>query len=89
MTSASDSRGHAPSQPRFIDVLPTQHARDCLTAWRAARQGETLPSLWDFAPQRLPPAALPWLLIHRLRRDGGLVYGPAGNELIRWFGENP
>jgi PAS domain-containing protein len=89
MPSASDSRGLAPSRPRFIDALPTQSARDCLAAWRAARHGEMLPDLWDFAPHRLPPALLPWVLIHRLRRDGELVYGLAGDELIRWFGENP
>jgi hypothetical protein len=89
MPSASDSRGHAPSHRRFIDALPTQEARDSLFAWRSARRGETLPNLWDFAPHRLPPALLPWILLHRLRRDGELVYGLAGDELIRWFGENP
>ena len=84
---ANDSRACPP--PRFIDALPSPQARDCLAAWRAARHGETLPSLWDFAPHRLPAAVLPWLLIHRQRRDGELVYGLAGDELIRRFGENP
>jgi hypothetical protein len=48
-----------------------------------------LPALWDFAPHGLPPAVLPWLLMHRQRRDGELVYGLAGDELTRWMGENP
>jgi len=69
--------------------MPTQAARDCLAAWRAARHGATLPNLWDFAPHALPPAVLPWLLIHRQRRDGEFVYGLAGDELVRRFGENP
>lgn len=69
--------------------MPTQAARDCLAVWRAARQGKALPDLWDFAPHALPAAVLPWLLIHRQRRDGELVYGLAGDELIRRFGENP
>jgi hypothetical protein len=76
-------------QLRFIDALPSPVARDCLSAWRVARQGEALPALWSFAPHRLPPAILPWLLIHRQRTDGSFVYGLAGDELIRWFGENP
>ena len=60
-----------------------------MAAWRSARQGETPPALWDFAPHGLPPAVLPWLLIYRERRGGELVYGLAGDELIRWMGENP
>lgn len=84
-----DATGPEASQPRFIEALPLQLARDCLNVWRDARQGEALPALWDFAPHRLPPAILPWLLIHRQRIDGSFVYGLAGDELIRWFGENP
>jgi hypothetical protein len=78
-----------PSPPRFVDMLPSQLARDCLAAWCRARTGDALPTLWDFAPHKLPPAVLPWLLLHRLRASGDLVYGLAGEELIRWFGENP
>lgn len=84
-----DATGPEPSRLRFIDALPGQLAHDCLSVWRDARQGDALPALWDFAPHRLPPAVLPWLLIHRQRTDGAFVYGLAGDELIRWFGENP
>jgi hypothetical protein len=89
ISSSSGTSGRAPPQPPFIDTLPSPLARDCLAAWRSARHGETLPALWDFAPHGLPPAVLPWLLIHRQRRDGELVYGLAGDELIHWMGENP
>jgi hypothetical protein len=84
-----DATGSEPSQLPFIDALPLQLARDCLTVWRDARQGDTLPALRNFAPHLLPPTLLPWLLIHRQRVDGAFVYGLAGDELIRWFGENP
>jgi hypothetical protein len=84
-----ESQARAARQPRFADAMPTQAARDCLAVWRAARHGNTLPDLWDFAPHAMPAAVLPWLLIHRQRRDGELVYGLAGDELVRRFGENP
>lgn len=77
------------SERQFVDILPSQAARDCLVAWRDARQGDMLPALWSFAPHLLPAAVLPWLLIHRRRTNGEFVYGLAGDELIRWFGENP
>jgi hypothetical protein len=88
-TIPSDRKSRERPPQRFADLLPSQLARDCLAAWRTARRGETLPDLWDFAPHALPAAVLPWLLIHRQRRDGELVYGLAGDELIRRFGENP
>ena len=75
--------------PGFADLLPSQSARDCLLAWRRARRDDLLPALGDFAPQGLPAAVLPWLLIHRLRADGELVFGVVGEELVRWFGKNP
>jgi len=82
-----------PEQPssgtRFADCLPTRHARDCFEAWRRARRGDAPPALHDFAPFRLPKPVLPWLLIHRLRPDGSIVYGLAGSELTHWFGETP
>ena len=73
----------------FVDVLPSQAARDCFAAWRKARRDAVLPVRGEFAPLRLPAAVLPWLLIHRLQADGTLVYGLAGEEVTRWFGENP
>lgn len=88
-TIPSDRESRERTSQGFADLLPSQLARDCLAAWRTARRGETLPDLWDFAPHALPAAVLPWLLIHRQRRDGELVYGLAGDELIRRFGENP
>jgi hypothetical protein len=75
--------------PHFIDALPSQLARDCFIVWRNARQGGVVPSLWDFAPTRLPPPVLPFILIERLRADGEFIYGLAGEEVVRWFGENP
>ncbi len=79
----------AEDRRRFADILPLPAARDAFAAWRRARRGDSLPALFDFAPHRLPPSVLPWVLIQRLRHDGELVYGLAGDELIRLFGENP
>jgi hypothetical protein len=73
----------------FMDVLPSQLARDCFVAWRNARREGLLPILADFAPLRLPKSVLPWVLIHRLQADGTLVYGLAGQQLTHWFGETP
>lgn len=85
----ASSLANSSAPPRFIDVLPSQLARDCFVIWRAARAKNQPPLLHDFAPVVLPAAALPWLLLHRLRPDGTHVYGLAGEELVRWFGENP
>jgi hypothetical protein len=84
MSPAIDRRAEG-----LLDVLPSRLARDCFDAWRHARHGNPLPALKDFAPLALPAAALPWLLIHRLRADGALVYGLAGEELVQLFGANP
>jgi hypothetical protein len=73
----------------FLGALPNQAARDCFAAWRKVRASEILPLLRDFAPQGLPPAVIPWILVHRLRPDDAIVYGLVGEELIRLFGYNP
>lgn len=73
----------------FVDRLPTPAARDCFAAWLAARRSDGPPALHDFAPHRLPPAVLPWVMLQRRLADGSIIYGLAGEELTRWFGENP
>jgi hypothetical protein len=78
-----------PKPAGFLGALPSREARDCFLAWRKARGGATLPLLRDFAPQELPPAVLPWVLIHRLWPDAEPVYGLVGEEVVRWFGRNP
>lgn len=83
------AREDGPDGPQFIDMLPTPQARDSFEAWRRARPPGGMPALHDFAPFRLPKPVLPWLLIHRLRPDGSIVYGLAGAELTHWFGETP
>jgi hypothetical protein len=73
-----------------LDALPVQRARDCFLAWRRARREEAAPHLSDFAPHRLPPQTMPWVLIHRERADDKeIVYGLTGEELVFLFGENP
>lgn len=74
---------------QFVDSLPSGLARRSFEAWIRARNGRTLPELSDFAPHDLPPAVWPWLLIHRLRSDGSLVYGLAGEALVSWFDGYP
>jgi len=82
------ANGDSVGSGRFVDHLPEQ-GRRCFAAWLASRPTIGLPALHAFAPHRLPPAVVPWLLVHRLRPDGELVYGLAGDELTRWFGETP
>lgn len=74
---------------RFLDLLPTDEVRAVYRAWLGARTGAGLPRLSDFAPIKLPPRLIPWILVYHLRRDGELVYGLAGDELVRLFHENP
>lgn len=76
----------------FADRLPADQARRAFHAWsvaRAARSTEGRPELGDFAPQRLPPECLPWLMIHRENADGEIVYGLVGEELTHLFRGNP
>jgi hypothetical protein len=90
MTQPRHEDGASPEERRsFLDILPSEAARTCFRVWRAARRDNASPSLFDFAPLHLPRAVLPWILIHRLKADGELIYGLAGEEVVRWFGENP
>jgi len=90
-TRERESLAHTPRlRPGgFVDHLPTAEARACFAAWRAARRGAELPELHAFAPHRLPRGMVPWLLLQRLRADGEIVYGLAGEEVTRWFGATP
>jgi hypothetical protein len=87
MTSAADTDGRR--ETRFIDIVANDDTRSAFRAWKRARTGSGLPRLLDFAPHELPPRLLPWTLLYHLRPDGELVYGLAGEEMIRLFRENP
>ena len=74
---------------QFITALGAGEMRACFDAWLNCRIGDTLPSLFAFAPQSLPPAVLPRIMLYRQDDDGSLRCTLAGEDIAFLFGFNP